>query len=56
MGWGLITKSERISNLGTNKELAAQTMTVHASMLIAAGREWGLYLEDLRSQVQEMVY
>ena len=56
MGWGLETKSERISNVGTKEELGAQTMTVHASVLIAAGREWGLYIEELRFQVKEMVY
>ena len=31
------------------------SMTLHTAILIAAGREWGEYLEDLRKQMQRLV-
>ncbi|KAI4175203.1 MAG: hypothetical protein LQ346_008105, partial [Caloplaca aetnensis] len=30
------------------------SMALHADILVASGREWGVYLEGLRSQVQEL--
>lgn len=30
-------------------------MTLHTAILIAASREWGEYLEDLRKQMQRLV-
>ena len=31
------------------------SMTLHTAILIAASREWGEYLEDLRKQMQRLV-
>ena len=45
------TESQQISSGG----IGSASMILHAAVLVAAGREWGEYLEDLRLQMQRLV-
>ena len=62
--WIILRPSKRV-NRRLQEVLALQRTTsdrstgaivfLHAAILIAAGREWGEYLEELREQIQRLV-
>ena len=62
--WIILEPSERahrrLKEATTSRHLSggktrATCMALHAAILIASGREWGEYLEDLRGQMQQLV-